>query len=325
MRKRRYSYSSHPLQNQDDPWAKTRPQQVQPDFPDARLQRWQSDRPPQWMRRRRRTSGCIPLLIIFVFLGLATIIYLFAPLRTNILLLGIDYTPWYSAVGRSDTIILCSIIPSKPYVGMLSIPRDLWVEIPGIGENRINTAHFFAEAQNTGSGPAAALQTVRQNFGVSVNYFIRVRFDGFKDVVNALGGVDITLDEPAAGYLPGKYHLTGSKALAFARQRLGSDDFFRMQNGQLLMKSIFKQMLNPLKWPRIPAVLVAMARSLDTNLPVWQWPRLLFAVLRAGPDGIDNRTISREMVVPFTTSEGAEVLAPDWNAINPVLLEMFGQ
>ena len=265
------------------------------------------------------------MLLAILVLGLVGSVYLFAPIRTNILLLGIDYTPWYSAVGRSDTMILSTIIPSKPYVGMLSIPRDLWVDIPGVGENRINTAHFFAEAQTTGSGPAAALQTIQKDFGVTVNYFVRVRFDGFKEVVDALGGVDITLNEPAAGYLPGTYHLSGNKALAFARQRLGSDDFFRMENGQLLLKSIFNQMLNPLKWPRLPAVIVALARSLDTNIPLWLWPRLLFAVIRAGPEGIDNRTISREMVVPFITSDGADVLAPNWNAINPVLMEMFGQ
>jgi hypothetical protein len=64
---------------------------------------------------------------------------------------------------------------------------------------------------------------------------------------------------------------------------------------------------------------------LDTNLPVFLWPRLGLAVLRAGPDGIDSRTINREMVYPWTTNEGANVLLPNWDAINPVLLEMFGE
>jgi anionic cell wall polymer biosynthesis LytR-Cps2A-Psr (LCP) family protein len=169
------------------------------------------------------------------------------------------------------------------------------------------------------------METVRQNFGVDVDYFVRIRFEGFRDVVNALGGVNLDLAEPMAGYPAGQYHLTGNKALAFVRHRQGSDDFFRMENGQFLMKAVLKQMLNPLNWPRLPAVLVALAGATDTNLPIWHWPRLGLALLRASPEGIDNRTITREMAVPITTSEGADVLLPDWTKINPILMEIFGQ
>jgi polyisoprenyl-teichoic acid--peptidoglycan teichoic acid transferase len=262
-----------------------------------------------------------------MLLGLAFLlaIYFLAPGRTNILLLGIDYTPPENIVGRSDTMVLATINPLKPYVGMLSIPRDLWVNIPGYGENRINTAHFFAEANKTGDGPWASMETVRQNFGVDVDYFLRIRFEGFRDVINAMGGVDIVLSEPMAGYPAGPLHLNGNKALAFARNRTGSDDFFRMQQAQLVLKAAVHQLLNPLKWPRIPLVLAAAIRSIDTTVPAWMWPRLGLALLRAGPSGIDSRIIEREMVVPIITDQGANVLIPDWTMINPVIKEMFGQ
>ena len=262
-----------------------------------------------------------------MLLGLAFLlaIYFLAPGRTNVLLLGIDYTPAENIVGRSDTMVLTTINPLKPYVGMLSIPRDLWVNIPGYGENRINTAHFFAEANKTGDGPWAAMETVRQNFGVDVDYFLRIRFEGFRDVINAMGGVDVVLPEPMAGYPAGPLHLNGNKALAFARNRSGSDDFFRMQQAQLVMKAAVRQMLNPLKWPRIPLVLAAATRTINTTVPAWMWPRLGLALLRAGPSGIDSRIIEREMVVPIITDQGANVLIPDWALINPVLKEMFGQ
>src|SRR5688572_33478525 len=84
------------------------------------------------------------------------LLYFFAPLRTNILLLGTDDSPERGSVGRTDTIILATVVPLKPYVGMLSIPRDLWVTVPGVGEQRINTAYFFAESNETGSGARAA-------------------------------------------------------------------------------------------------------------------------------------------------------------------------
>jgi hypothetical protein len=68
-----------------------------------------------------------------------------------------------------------------------------------------------------------------------------------------------------------------------------------------------------------------MIRTVDTNIPLWQLPRLLFALLRIPFVGVDLRTITPEMVVPFQTSAGAQVLAPNWDLINPLLLQMFGR
>ncbi len=258
-------------------------------------------------------------------LVLVLAVYLFTPVRTNLLFLGIDYSAKGTAVGRSDTIILSTFQPARPYVGLLSIPRDLWVPIPGVGENRINTAHFFAESVAANSGPQATMDLIRQDFGVNVHYYFRIQFEGVREVIDTLGGVDILLTEPAGGYEPGQYHLTGHKALAFARQRYGSDDFQRMKNGQLLLRSLFKQMLNPMKWWRIPGALAALDKMTDTNLPWWLAPRLLLAAVRVGPNGIDSRTIDRDMVTSYITPEGADVLLPEWDRINPLLIEMFGK
>lgn len=296
------------------------------EYLDERNARWRQHPPDAFLRRpRRRGCAWLPLLFfLFAFFSLLGI-YLFAPLRTNLLILGIDYSPNNDAVGRSDTIILTTFVPLQPYVGMLSIPRDLWVPIPGHGENRINTAHFFAEAQQPGSGPTAAMKTIYQDFGINVHYYLRLQFEGFKDVVNAMGGVDIALSQPMAGYTVGTHHLTGNKALAFARSRMGSDDFYRMQQGQIVIKSALRQMLNPVEWPRLPAVLLALSHSVDSNVPIWQWPRLGLALLRLGPSGIDSRTITREMVTPYVTDQGADVLLPNWDRINPLLKDMFSQ
>jgi LCP family protein required for cell wall assembly len=275
-------------------------------------------------QRRRGNPGCLSCLILLLIpLGVLAV-YFLLPLRTNLLLLGIDRTSEGTAMGRSDTIILVSVIPLKPTVNLLSIPRDLWVEIPGQGENRINTAHFFAEIEEEGSGPAAAAETVRQNFGVPVNYYVRLRFDGFLNIIQAMGGVDVDLPTSMAGLAPGAYHLDPDQALAFARERRGADDFFRMENTQFLILSAARQMLKPASWPKIPAVAAAVFDSVDTNIPFWQWPRLGLALLRAGPGGVNHRTVDREMVNPFTTNEGAQVLGPNWDAISPVVREMFG-
>jgi LCP family protein required for cell wall assembly len=298
------------ISNFVDPFAKTRP-----------IRRLEFKKPP----RSRFRAGCIAIPGSAILAILVGLVYLLAPFRTNVLLLGIDRPPEGTDLSRADTIILTTIIPLKPYVGMLSIPRDLWVSIPGVGENRINTAHFFAENEQAGSGPGATLETIRQDFGVDVDYYVRVRFDSVQALADTLGGVEVELDAPMSGYSAGMHVLNGEESLAFVRDRQGSDDFFRMSRGQLFIKSVGKQMLSPNYWPRLPEVMFVIMDSVDTNIPIWLWPRLAIAVLRTGIVGIDARTVSREMVTPFTTSGGAQVLGPNWDKINPMLLEMFGQ
>lgn len=286
--------------------------------PTRRLEQFQPVRtiPAQ----RRRTKRFLPFALTALIL-----IYFFAPLRTNILLLGTDDSPERGAVGRTDTIILTTVVPLRPYVGMLSIPRDLWVAIPGVGEQRINTAYFFAESNELGSGPQAAMQTIRDNFGVPVRYYAVIHMLGLISVVDALDGVDIQLETTMGGLPAGEHHLDGSQALAFVRDRSSSDDFGRMRRAQILLSAAFGKVLMPSYWLNVPQFVLSLMQVIDTNIPLWQWPRLLFALLRAFIFGIDSQTITRDMVNPFQTLQGAQVLGPNWDAIRPLLKEMFGR
>ena len=270
---------------------------------------------PKHKRRRILPFSLLALILI----------YFLAPLRINILLLGTDDSPERGVVGRTDTIILTTIVPLRPYVGLLSIPRDLWVTIPNVGEQRINTAYFFAEANQPGSGARAAMQTIRENFGVPVQYYAVVHMIGLVSAVDALGGLDIQLEEPTGGLPAGTHHLDGIDALAFARERGASDDFSRMQRAQILVSAAFAQALQPSNWRALPQFIFSITQVVDTNIPLWQLPRLLFALLRSVFFGVDSQTITRDMVTPFVTSGGAQVLAPNWEAINPLMKEMFGK
>ena len=276
-------------------------------------------------RKKRFPCGCGCLGFSLVGLLALLVIYLALPVRTNILVMGIDARAAEADYGRTDTLILSTLVPYKLYAGALSIPRDLWVTIPGYGENRINTAHFFAEIEQPGSGPEGAMEAVRQNFGVDVDYYARVRFEGFQFLVDALGGVEVDLPTPMSGYPAGRHHMDGEQALALVRDRSGSDDFFRMERGQIFLKSVWRGLMSVNGILRLPAVLQTLPGVVDTDIPLWQWPRIGLALLVIGPDNVDARTINREMVFPFTTEGGANVLGPNWEAINPVLLEMFGQ
>jgi LCP family protein required for cell wall assembly len=272
-------------------------------------------------KRRRRSTAVFFGLLLGALLGL----YLFLLPRSNILVLGIDRAPDGTALGRTDTIILTTVVPLKPQVAALSIPRDLWVTVPGYGENRINTAHFFGENAESGTGPELAMQTVEMNFGVDVDHYVRVQFEGFQSFIDALGGIEIELEEPLGGYPAGTHLLNGEEALAFVRDRAGTDDFFRMRQGQIFLKSLLSKVSKPQSWGKLPKALVRLGEVIDTNVPLWKIPSLGVALLRAGSGGVEFRTIDRSMVQGFTTASGAQVLGPNWSLINPLLLEIFEQ
>lgn len=318
------------LDLQTDPQALTQPVIPPPAIPPHPMDAWQPVvikaapppvMPPANKPPRRKKSGCLRWLLLLL---LILPVYLLLPTKVTFLLLGIDRAPEGTDLSRSDTMVVASVQPLTPKVRLLSIPRDLWVNIsPEVGENRINTAHFFAEGNQPGSGPKAALQVVNDNFDLNVKYYLRIRFDGVKDIVDAMGGVQITLDQPTGIYPAGSHTLDGTQALAFVRDRSAGDDFFRMAYGQMMIKAMISHMLKPANWLRIPAVIAAFNRSVDSNLPVWEYPRLALAFARAINGGMDARTITRDMVTPWVTSGGAQVLLPNWDLILPTVKEMF--
>jgi LCP family protein required for cell wall assembly len=272
--------------------------------------------------------------------ALATFVVLFPLGRTNVLILGVDRRPQETTfVTRTDTMILATVDPAHTYAGMLSIPRDLMVTLPDGSTGRINTAHFFAEADETGSGPAAAVNTVRSNFGVDVHRFVRIDLIGFVRIVDALGGVTIDVPNPLIDYEyptydygttvvafeAGPQHMDGERALAYARIRHGSSDFQRAERQQLVMAALVGQALKPTTWLRAPLIAAAVTDAVYTDVSLADVVRMAPTLLLVGPAKLDSRVIQDEMVQPFTTDGGASVLLPVWENINPVLLEMFGQ
>ncbi|HWQ45502.1 MAG TPA: LCP family protein [Longilinea sp.] len=273
---------------------------------------------PKGMKKNKGCGCWTTLLFIGILIGL-----LFYPFQSRLLIMGVDRPPEGTWQGRTDTIIIMDFNPWLAELPMLSIPRDLWVVLPdNYGENRINAAHFFAEIDQPGSGPFALMTILSRDFGVTPNYYLRLNFEGVVDIIDAMGGVNIDLTEPMGGLEAGSYHLDGTQALAFIRSRAGTDDFFRMEQGQFMVRAIVRRMLNPLTWFRIPFIFAAVASNVDTNLPIWVWPRLGMS-LALHLNSIDNRTIDRDMVTGWTTDGGAQVLLPNWELIWPVVQEMF--
>ncbi len=113
--------------------------------------------------------------------------------RITVLFLGLDYRDWEAGeIPRSDTMMLVTLDPLAQTVGFLSIPRDMWVEIPGFGHNKINTAYFLGEVNKLpGGGPGLAMETVEHFLGVPVDYYALVDFMTFVDLIDELGGLDL--------------------------------------------------------------------------------------------------------------------------------------
>lgn len=288
-----------------DPWGQTRPSQRY--------------RPEQFEPIPLQPKMKLPHPIWGVVFVLALVVgYFIFPSTKTVLVLGVDRAFEGTAIGRSDTNIMLSVNTFSGEVKGISIPRDLWVAIPNYGENRINAAYYFGEGEATGNGAILAMDTLEHNFFIRPDYYFRVQLEAFPEIVDAFGGVDITLTETTAGYAPGSYHLDGTQALAFVRDRSGTDDFFRMAQGQIFIKAFLQKLLKPTSWVRIPQLVSAGLDAVDTNIPLWQQPRMLVALLRSLGGKLEFSTISRDMVTPWVTDAGAQVLLPRWELIRPL-------
>ena len=299
--------------------------------------------PPKKRKRGLRLSPFLLAVLILVLscgclaMGGGYAAQAAAP-RTNVLILGLDRRPGQGDAVRSDVMMLVGADPQAPSLALLSIPRDLYVEIPGHGQSRINAAHIWGESGNPGGGPELAMATVRQNFGVQVRHYVRVDFDAFRAVVDAAGGIDLTVEErivdnayPTEDYgttrieIPaGEQHMDGERALQYARTRHASSDFDRAARQQQVLMALARKLASPEGLVRLPAVVGAGLDHVDTNLGPVEMLQLGVTALRVGPDKIEHRVIDRDMVQSWTTPTGGAVLLPRWDVIRPVVEAFFG-
>ena len=207
--------------------------------------------------------------------------------RINILLIGLDYRDWEAGLGapRSDTMIVLTIDPLTKTAGMLTIPRDMWVNIPSFGYSRINTAYSSGEGNRLpGGGPALASKTVEQFLGVPIHYYAQIDFNAFVEFIDLIGGIDIyndqelRLDPIGSGKdkikitCCGMRHLNGEKTLAYVRYRKDKEgDVARSKRQIKVILAIRDKVLAPENFP----VLLGKAQQfyeefsagIKTNMP----------------------------------------------------------
>lgn len=217
----------------------------------------------------------------------------------NVLLVGQDSRT--KKRERSDTMILFSINKNSNQLTMVSLMRDLYVQIPGYGGRKLNAAYQYG-------GFDLLDQTISENFGVVVDYNVEVDFSGFKDIVNALGGVDVELTKEEVDYLRGGgaaythgrtydvevgvNHLDGKAALDYARARHveGAADFGRTQRQRKLLKIIYND-LKGASWLKLLGVYDSVADNITTDMNNTQILSIAFSAYTMGRKEINSYRI----------------------------------
>jgi LCP family protein required for cell wall assembly len=275
------------------------------------------------------------------------------PGRVNILLMGVDgraidpNTP-----ARSDTLILFSVDTIKKTAGILSIPRDLLMTVPGFGVRKVNAAYAIGEFNKLpGGGQALAVQTVSRfltkNMGgsIPIKYYLTVNFDGFEKVVDTIGGIDINVPEaiddpnyptPWFGiehvhFDAGWQHMDGATALKYARTRHADSDFGRIARQQQVILAVRQKALGLNLLPQLPALIDQFGGMVQTNMDFNT--QMGFAQLAASLKSSDIATVRIDSNLvysvndPYESRPGApvEALSLNWDAARPMLDEFFGR
>ena len=262
--------------------------------------------------------------------------------RVTLLLMGIDARDKLKeGASRTDVMTLVTIDPISRTAAMLSIPRDLYVPLPGYNEQqRINTAYFWGEVNHLpGGGSGFAEQTVTYNFGVPLQRYAVIDFEGFKEIVDAVGGVDIDVPQEIVDYeyptpdyrtevlkIPaGRIHMDGELALKYVRTRHADSDFGRLQRQQQVMLAIRDKAVSIGSLNRVPEVLNAVSDSLQTDLTLPEILSLARKWSQIPRENIHNYRIDETMIRPYVTPQGGQVLLPDRDKIAEVVAKFLGQ
>lgn len=251
--------------------------------------------------------------------------------RVSVLVMGLDYRDWATNEGapRTDTMILLTLDPLARTAGILSIPRDLWVNIPGgFNYGRINTAYSLGEAYKypNGGGPGLAMATVEELLGVPIDYYAQIDFGAFIRFIDEIHGIKVNVkekmkvdplgDNNVKTLKPGVQTLNGELALAYARTRkTEGGDFDRAERQQQVILAIRDRILSadilPTLIKNAPSLYQELSAGVNTNLTLEQAIRLAWLAQQIPEENIKRGVIGPpDQVLLAKSPEGDEVLKP---------------
>lgn len=260
----------------------------------------------------------------------------------NILLLGTDDRPDENSPPRTDTIIVLTLDPQSHTAGMLSLPRDLWVPIPGFDYNaKINTAYGLGESNTESGGAQLVMDTVSQIIGRPIDYYVRINFQGFIQVVDLIGGIDVMVPQtihdeeyPTADYgvetfhlEAGLQHLDGETALKFARTRHSDDDYGRARRQQDVIRAVVNKVLRadmvPTLLPKAWMLATTMSSSIDTNIPMFVLYELAGYMRQAALQEIRQDVLDSRYGEEKITEDAGWILIPDRDKVRAAVNQFF--
>ncbi len=244
----------------------------------------------------------------------------------NILVLG-DDSHHNTAIWRTDSMMVIAIDRENRQVGVISIPRDLYVDIPDYGMERINVADYIGEVREyPGGGPALAGRVISETLGIPTQHYVRVRLGGLTSLVDALGGVTVTLDCPLyemeahmnkatdtieydTWTLPaGKVQLNGADAKKFATYRYATSDFSRNSRQQQLIWALRNRALEINLLPRLPELWSALGELYSTDLSLVDAISLAQFGLSLDSSNVHSLSLDRDVLDNFDNPAGASLL-----------------
>jgi LCP family protein required for cell wall assembly len=256
---------------------------------------------------------------------------------SDILLLGTDHAnqAGHETAQRSDSIMLLRTDPSRHRLSYLSIPRDLRVPIPGIGDSRVNAAM-------QSGGPRLAIKTIQDYTGLPINHVIVVDFARFKDVIDALGGITVNVPEPIVSkfdcpynaarcarwqgwrFAKGPQHMDGRRALVYSRVRKNAlnaadSDITRVERQQDVLHAMLSKMTSVTTLVKLPFIGDKLLAPLATDLSAWQFMQLGWVYKRS------HALRCRLGGTTQTLADGESVIVSEGDDKARVILAMLGK
>lgn len=262
--------------------------------------------------------------------------------RVTVLLMGLDFRDWEDqGPSRTDTMMVLTMDVKNNTAGILSLPRDLWVNIPGYGYGKLNTAFYLGDAYDEpGGGAGLAISTVEGFLGVPINYYAQIDFAAFERFIDEIGGIEIDVPEElqvdpigpgnTVVLQPGPQTLDGPTALAYARNRetIGSD-FDRADRQQQVIMAIRRRILSldmlPTLVTKASTLYSDLAGGVHSNLSIQEIIQIAYFAAKVPPENITRRVIGPDHVTFSYSPDGLDILIPDTDAVRQLRDEVFSQ
>ena len=236
-----------------------------------------------------------------------------------ILGIGADNRSYNYLYGLADVVRIVRVDFVTPKVSVLSLPRDLWVEIPGISDHydithgKLNQAYFYGGEgmgyyEGPGEGPGLLARTLDLNYGLRVDHYGAVNMQTFVDIVDAVGGIDIYLPTDVDGrptddktedmgyFYAGQQHFNGDQALRFSRIRKKYNDFTRQDNQNKVLCSLKEKLLSPSVLPHIPEIAASFHGSVLTDLSLQQISQMVCLLPRLSQENLIFTSLPDEIL-----------------------------